>query len=240
MQVFPKPMCPVCLYHTHITILTKQNLDRGASVARFSSCLAVCLGFWEAQLAQLSTLALALKSDGHVLPGCSWTPCSSAQCSLGPRTLQMIYYRDWEKERDREFSPNPSSHPSQSFASSSLLNPSLLCFLSPFFVRCSWRTQGLHSLSHVFFLCPPNKPCFFYLSLCCRVRIGVCSCICIHILLWQRKPDPVWLSSATFLLKAEKNALCYFWCLLTVPPGWCMQLRVGESAIRHKVQLCPC
>lgn len=60
-------------------------------------------GFREAQLPQLSTLALALKSDGHLLPSCPWTPCSPAHCSLGTRTLQMIYYIYIE----REFSRNP-------------------------------------------------------------------------------------------------------------------------------------
>lgn len=55
--------------------------------------VALCLdSVEEAQLPQLSTLGLALKSDGPFHPGCPWTPCSPAQCSLGPRTLQMIYY----------------------------------------------------------------------------------------------------------------------------------------------------
>lgn len=54
-------------------------------------CVALCLGFGEAQLPQLSTLALGLKSDGPLLPGCPWTPCPPVDCSLGPRTLQMIY-----------------------------------------------------------------------------------------------------------------------------------------------------
>lgn len=153
-------------------------------------CVALCLGSGEAQLPQLSTLALALKSDGPLLPGCPWTPCSPAHCSLGPRTLKMIYY----PHRERALSPNLSSPPSQSFSPSSLFTPSALhaspitfslslkkknplpefrpasssyrgltfffigvfpsylCCSSPFFVCCSWRTQGLRSLSHVFLI----------------------------------------------------------------------------------------
>lgn len=86
--------------------LMKQNLHRRAWVRIFSLwslciflcvvcvyvCVAVCLGSRGAQLPQLSTLALALKSDGPLLLGCPWTPCSPAHCSLGPRILQMIYY----------------------------------------------------------------------------------------------------------------------------------------------------
>lgn len=173
-------------------------------------CVAQCLGSGEAQLPQLSTLALALKSDGPLLPGCPWTPCSPAHCSLGPRTLQMIYY----PHREGELSPNLSSPPSQSFSPSSLFTPhaspitfslrlsqtekstprfqaSLFHFItdSPFFywnfsflslllipffcVSCSWRTQGLRSLSHVFLI-----PLLFYFSSWCEVRICVRCSIC--------------------------------------------------------------
>lgn len=118
------------LSHTHNH--TNKAESRQGSV--HSPCVhmyvsAVCLGFWEAQLPQLSTLALASKSDGHHLPGCSWTPCSSAQCSPEPRTLQMIYYIDWQ----REFSP---------FISDQALS-------TQFFI--SVRPQGMHSPSHSFF-----------------------------------------------------------------------------------------
>ncbi len=124
--------------HKHTNKRTKQNLHRRASVARFLLwslltvctfvcpyvCMALCLGSGEAQLPQLSTLALALKSDGPLLPGCPWTPCSPAHCSLGPRTLQMIYYP--YRERERALGPNLSSPPSQSFSPSSLFTPSTL------------------------------------------------------------------------------------------------------------------
>lgn len=75
-------------------------------------CVALCLGSREAQLPQLSTLALALKSDGPLLPGCPWTPCSPAHCSLGPRTLQMIYYSHREREHSAPTSPHLPLNPS--------------------------------------------------------------------------------------------------------------------------------
>lgn len=66
----------------------------------------------EALLPQLSTLALALKSDGPLLPGCPWTPCSPAHCSLGPRTREMIYYP-----------PRERAQPQPLFTSVSILLP---------------------------------------------------------------------------------------------------------------------
>lgn len=73
-------------------------------------CVASCRGHREAQLPQLSTLALPLKSDGPLLPGCPWIPHSPAHCCPGPRTLQMIYYP--EREKERALSSNLSSPPS--------------------------------------------------------------------------------------------------------------------------------
>lgn len=122
---------------THINIPQKQNIHMKASVARFSLwslffvqgvyiCVCICIcGSREAHLPQLSTLALALKSDGPFLPGCPWTPCSPAHYSLGPRAMQVIYYPQRERERKREQAQHqPLSPPSQSFSPSSLFTPS--------------------------------------------------------------------------------------------------------------------
>jgi len=80
--------------------------------------VAICLGSREAQLPQLSTLALALKSDGPLLPVFPWTPCSQAHCSLGPRTKEMIYCPQRERERERTpLSPLSSLLPFISFHS---------------------------------------------------------------------------------------------------------------------------
>lgn len=106
-------------------------------------CACLCVRMYEwlyalaperPKLPQLSTLALALKSDGPLLPGCPWTPCSPAHCSLEPRTLQMIYYPHRERERS---APNLSSPRSLSillpFISLHSLNPACqpYYFLSP-------------------------------------------------------------------------------------------------------------
>ncbi len=132
IQVFSKhaPSIAKLRMHKNTNKRTKQNLHRRASVARFSLwslltvctfvcpyvCMALCLGSGEAQLPQLSTLALALKSDGPLLPGRPWTPCSPAHCSLGPRTLQMIYYPYRERERE-------SAQPQPLLTSLSILLP---------------------------------------------------------------------------------------------------------------------
>lgn len=88
--------------------------------------VALCLGSREAQLPQLSTLALAPKSDGPLLSGCPWTPCSPAHYSMGPRALQRIYYTH------REHSDPTSPHlPLSTSFPSTLFTPSTL-HASPF------------------------------------------------------------------------------------------------------------
>lgn len=88
--------------------------------------VALCLGSREAQLPQLSTLALAPKSDGPLLSGCPWTPCSPAHYSMGPRAVQTIYYTH------REHSDPTSPHlPLSTSFPSTLFTPSTL-HASPF------------------------------------------------------------------------------------------------------------
>lgn len=152
MQVFSKPLCLVSINYTHKHTnkagSAQENLGSKILIVGFIDgvyiCVCICMcGSGEAQLPQLSTLALALKSDGPLLPACPWTPCSPAHCSLEPKTLQMIYYPHTE----RRLSPNLSSPPSQSFSPSSLFTP-LTC--QPYyFLTLSLSKRKIHSQSSV-------------------------------------------------------------------------------------------
>lgn len=175
--------------------------------ARAHICEAPFLGSREAQLSQLSTLTLAPKSDGPLLSGSPWTPCSPAHCILGPRTPWMIYYS--QRELSDPTSPYHPLTPSL-FHPSSLLQPyyfrassphslsnTEFCFHSPVLLFL----VDSHFLLEFFLLISVARPfllsggvrehkdtflshvflillLFFYVSLCSKVRISACSTIC--------------------------------------------------------------
>lgn len=104
------------LYENPDTANTKEGLNSKTVIVELIEsvldlcvhvCVAPCLGHREAQLPQLSTFALPLKSDGPLLHGCPWIPHSPAHCCPGPGAPQMIYYKEREKKGEHSALTSP-------------------------------------------------------------------------------------------------------------------------------------